>query len=560
MGRPIRTTRPEPLSQPARGIAAFASIAGLVIACAPPDSRLPTQQPLPTTPVVTPVRAGPPPPPPPPPVPPPPTTAAEFLTNPTWTDPRSYARLCDAVADRVTVFRRTLATDAAARQTKSPVPIDNTKLETLMADLGRLEIAVDPTLDLMQAVASATPLEPVRTSAATCATRLTALRVELFTDTRLLALVEPHRSHESARAVFDTLHRSGASLPDDKRARLAIIQQDMVRLSDAILDHLTSPDPVLVLTAADLEGLPAHLKTRATAEGLSLRFTDLADVAAFSPSATTREAARAARVTATSSLRPLYADLLTRRHEAATLLGFDSWAHFVAADTRHKQPESLLKRLDAVAGLARPLATAELAGLQAARAPSDPPDAAPPMTPIAIGDLDHTLLLARQSQTPTHVGPWPHRPLPPTATAPDVEWTDAVRRRLADTRSTWFKTLDADLETYAALAAPRRLTHPARALGVLRQVQLATFAVLAHQLTPPITPDALDALYAETLTRFDLAGLYQNDWPTFHQLATATSYHLIVEGLLRAITPDDAPAGHDLAPFSALTRWLTPEP
>ncbi len=607
MGRPIRKTRPEPLRQPSRRFAALAFIAGLSSACTPADSRLPAQQPLPTSPVVAPVLAGPPPPPAPPPAPPPPTTAAEFLANPTWSDPRSYDRLCDAVADRVTAFRRALATDAATGLTKvGPAPIDNTKLDALITDLGRLEVALDPTLDLMQAVASATPLEPVRTSAATCATRLTALRAELFTDKHLLALVEPHRSNESARAVFDTLNRSGASLPDDKRARLALIQQDLVRLSDAILDHLTRPDPALVLTTADLAGLPAHLQSRATAEGLSLRFTDLADVAAFSPSASTREAARAARLTTTTTLRSVYADLLTRRHEAATLLGFDSWAHYIAAATRHNQPETILKRLGAVADIARPLAIAELAALQTAVTPADAPVAPDAPDPAAtakpIGDLDHTLLLARQAQAPTHIGPWPHRPLPPTATAPETDWTDSVSRRLAGSRPTWFTTLDANLETYAPLAAPRRLTHPARALGLMRQVQLATFAILAHQLTPPITPEALDALYADTLTRFDLAGLYPNDWPTFHQLATATSYHLIVEGLLRAITPSDvpqgfphprggkplgqsqllvpstasavggeaseasegsptdAPDGYDLAPFGALTRWLTPEP
>ncbi|WP_108783759.1 M3 family metallopeptidase [Pontivivens insulae] len=193
--------------------------------------------------------------------------------------------------------------------------------------------------------------------------RLSALSSEIFQDQRLFSRVDALWSkvgelgldQEQAR-VLELYHRSfvraGAALAEADRARLAEIGQALAKLGTQFTQNLLADerDWGMALTADDLAGLPDDLKramsVAAGGEGYRLTLSR-SIIVPFLENSTRRDlretawkawTARGANGGQTDN-RAIAAEILALRHEKATLLGFDDFAHFKLATEMAGTPD-----------------------------------------------------------------------------------------------------------------------------------------------------------------------------------------------------------------------------
>ena len=167
----------------------------------------------------------------------------------------------------------------------------------------------------------------------------------------------------------------GAELPDDQKARFMQIQEELAQLSakfeENILDA-TNEFALLIDDVAQLAGVPedvlAMMKAAAEADGnsgwkITLHMPSYLPVMQYADNRALREQLYRAYATRASEFgRPeldntqLIAAILKLRREAATLLGFNSYAEESLAAKMADTPADVLKFLDELAARARPYA------------------------------------------------------------------------------------------------------------------------------------------------------------------------------------------------------------
>ena len=167
----------------------------------------------------------------------------------------------------------------------------------------------------------------------------------------------------------------GAELPDDQKVRFMQIQEELAQLSakfeENILDA-TNEFALLIDDVAQLAGVPedvlAMMKAAAEADGnngwkITLHMPSYLPVMQYADNRALREQLYRAYVTRASEFgrpeldnTPLIAAILKLRREAATLLGFTSYAEESLAAKMADTPADVLKFLDELAARARPYA------------------------------------------------------------------------------------------------------------------------------------------------------------------------------------------------------------
>jgi peptidyl-dipeptidase Dcp len=182
-------------------------------------------------------------------------------------------------------------------------------------------------------------------------------------------------SAEQAR-VLDRYHlnftRSGAGLPAQAKARLAASAERLATLSTQFGQNVLKDekDWLMLLTEADLDGLPDFFvvsAARTAAErghagkyAVTLSRSSIEPFLQFSTRRDLREtafrawAARGENGGPTDN-RAIAAEMVRLRAERASLLGYETYAHYRLADTMAKTPRAALDLLESVwtAGVAR---------------------------------------------------------------------------------------------------------------------------------------------------------------------------------------------------------------
>ncbi len=229
-----------------------------------------------------------------------------------------------------------------------------------------------------------------------CLPRVTAFHMALAQDARVY---ERYRTlaASSAFATLDAAKRrlvdhelrdfrlGGALLPEPKKARLAAVHEELANLSARFDDNVrdaTNDYALFVDDEAELDGVPPEVRAAARdaarAAGragfkLTLRMPSYLPGMMYARTRALRATLHRAHATRASDLGaraewdngPIVERILALRHEAATLLGFPSFAELSLVPKMATDADEVLAFLRDLAARARPFAEREYAELAA---------------------------------------------------------------------------------------------------------------------------------------------------------------------------------------------------
>ncbi len=185
------------------------------------------------------------------------------------------------------------------------------------------------------------PDEAFRDAAEACEQRLEAYSVELAQDRGVydvLSKVDAKAADAvTAHWLFKTLRefrRAGVDRDEATRAKVKALNEELVKVGQAFSRNIRDDVRTVQLDAKDLEGLPADwLAAHPAKDGTVAVTTNTPDslpVMTYARGTKAREALwRASRDRAFPKNAEVLKQLLARRHELATLLGYESWAAYV---------------------------------------------------------------------------------------------------------------------------------------------------------------------------------------------------------------------------------------
>jgi oligopeptidase A len=175
----------------------------------------------------------------------------------------------------------------------------------------------------------------------------------------------------------------GADLPDEQKARFMQVQEALSRAAAKFEENLLDATNAYSLYIDDLRmlaGVPddtlAGMKAAAEADGksgwkITLQMPSYLPVMQYASNHALREQLYRAYVTRASEFgpaeldnTPLIAEILKLRHEAATMLGFASYAEVSLASKMADTPVEVLHFLDELAERAKPYAEKDMAELR----------------------------------------------------------------------------------------------------------------------------------------------------------------------------------------------------
>jgi len=202
-------------------------------------------------------------------------------------------------------------------------------------------------------------------------------------DSRLPAEASEARRGVVAHALRD-FHLAGVDLPDEEKKRFREIMQALAATQadfDQKIQDASDAWALSINHAAELEGLPPQVVQRAATEAakrgrdgwlLTLDFPTYHAIMTHAEDRGLRETFYHGWVTRASDQgasddwdnSPNIDRILALRHEAAQLVGFDSYAHYSLATKMAESPEQVIGFLRDLAARSRPAAESELAELR----------------------------------------------------------------------------------------------------------------------------------------------------------------------------------------------------
>jgi peptidyl-dipeptidase Dcp len=207
-------------------------------------------------------------------------------------------------------------------------------------------------------------------------------RIKTLYDNRDRLRLNPER-----RRVLELYYleftRAGAALPQEQRDRLAAISEQLSTLSTQFSQNQLADTAAWTMTLngeADMAGLSPGLRAAALANGealdrpgeyvVTLQRSSVEPFLTYSTNRALRERAFrawAARGENSNEFdnRALIGQILTLRREYASILGYETYAHYLLADRMAQTPQAAEDLLDQVWPYARARAEAERAEMQA---------------------------------------------------------------------------------------------------------------------------------------------------------------------------------------------------
>ena len=140
------------------------------------------------------------------------------------------------------------------------------------------------------------------------------------------------------RTTLRDYHRAGVDRDDATRAKIKALQDELVKIGQEFDQNIAGDVRKLQVTAADMNGLPEDFKRShpPDASGKSTLTTDNTDYVPFMDYSTSEAARKAYYILYRQRAYPkniaVLSELMQKRYELATLLGYPDWASYATED------------------------------------------------------------------------------------------------------------------------------------------------------------------------------------------------------------------------------------
>ena len=301
---------------------------------------------------------------------------AATLEGPMWKSKDLVKARCEATLDAARARRDTIR--AGGERT----------LEGTLKPLNQMFADIDATFGWTQLIANTHPDQTAREAAEACERDVQQLITEINLDPGVFAAVNAVATDGLApgaqrfvERVKREIERAGGDKDEATRARLEALAKEMVEVGQTFSRTIREDVRKLEITdAARLKGLPedfikAHQPDEDGKIVLTTNYPDYFPVQRYAEDESLR---RELLVLFSSRGHPANDKWLKRllelRKEKANILGFDTWADYMADDKMVKSAAAIEKFTNDVAAIARPRMERDLAELLA-RKRQDVPDA-----------------------------------------------------------------------------------------------------------------------------------------------------------------------------------------
>lgn len=274
----------------------------------------------------------------------------------------------------------------AKREALAEVEGARTVDNTLMA-LNDLFIAIDHVLPFSELMANVHTDKKVRTAAEKCQQDAMALLTEIGLDRGIfdaLGAVDAKGAEPLAARSLDHLlrdyRRSGVDKDEPTRAKLRKLKDEMVKTGQEFSRRVREDKRTVQLAPEDLAGLPAdfvkaHPPGKNGKVAVTTEYPDYFPVLSYADREPTRRALYLAFMSrAHPENRKVLEKLLALRAEYVAVLGYPTWAAYMAEDKMVKTEKAIAEFVDRVAAISRPRMESDLADMLA-RKRKDVPDA-----------------------------------------------------------------------------------------------------------------------------------------------------------------------------------------
>ena len=181
---------------------------------------------------------------------------------------------------------------------------------------------------------------------------------------------EPPSTRDYLGRLRRSVRRAGAHLPAETRGRARALRQEIVELGERFEANISKDRRSIAIDRAALEalGLPGDfVEARRPGPDGTVQVTTPADNLVFMKHARSDDLRRQLYTKFYQRGDPengaVLAQLLLRRHQLATLLGYESWAHYAGDDTMLKTPAAMRAFIESIAALSRAPMEREIAVL-----------------------------------------------------------------------------------------------------------------------------------------------------------------------------------------------------
>jgi thimet oligopeptidase len=224
-----------------------------------------------------------------------------------------------------------------------------------------------------------------RDAARECEQRIDALNVEISQDRGVydaLAAVDLSKTdaptrHWMQRTLLD-FRRAGVDRDDATRARVKALNEELLKLGQTFGKNIAEDVRKVELDPKELEGLPEDFR-KAHAPGasgkvvLTSNYPDYFPFMTYAKDGKAREKVwRAYRQRAYPQNQDVLSQLIAKRHELATLLGYPTWAAYVTETKMSRTQQTAADFIQKVAATAEQRAKQEYADLLARKQKEEP--------------------------------------------------------------------------------------------------------------------------------------------------------------------------------------------
>ena len=234
--------------------------------------------------------------------------------------------------------------------------------DAFLREYNRLEILLNHLSGSTELMTTVHPDSAVRDLADDIESRTKELVTQLSQSTliykRFTDVAIEQLDNDSARLVEHTLRdfrRSGVDANDDVKAEVSKIQKKITQISQTFGKNIREDQKKITVSKEDLVDFPedfiaAHPADETGKITITTDYTDVGPFMKFCKNPKARKALAIAQLTrAYPQNTAILKDLITARHELATLLGYSSWASYVIGSA--EAVEAFIEELTAAARL-----------------------------------------------------------------------------------------------------------------------------------------------------------------------------------------------------------------
>lgn len=282
--------------------------------------------------------------------------------GPIWSSPEQVNRFCGDLLAKAAAQRQALKVSVPERTVGNTLDGFNEMMKSL-----------DSASSWASLLFNVHPDEGVRTAAQECRQAASKFITEVNMDRGLydaVAGVDVTESDALTRRFVGHLlrdfRRSGVHKDDTTRARLAEIQQELVRLGQAFGQNVREDVKTLEVDPVKLAGLPedfiaAHPPGDNGKVALTTDYPDFYPVQRYVEDPAVRKGLYELFMNrAYPANQAILENILALRQEFATLLEYPNWAAYIAEDKMVKNTETIETFIGEIAGIARPKMKADI--------------------------------------------------------------------------------------------------------------------------------------------------------------------------------------------------------